>query len=88
MRTTFKWVGLVLAGMLLLGLVLFGVARLMGPSPADRAALDQMGERQMPAGRNGFAALWLLPWDVPQAAQETIAREDDARFRPEDMWPE
>jgi hypothetical protein len=63
-------------------MAIFTVARLQGPSEAQRAAVRTMEARAQPAGRNGFAALWVMPYAVPAAQRESLTAEDVARYVP------
>ena len=61
MKSAFKWLGLVVGVLFLAAAVIFMAARLQGPTAAQRDAVAQMQVVTKPAGRNAFAALWLLP---------------------------
>ncbi|HEY0659874.1 MAG TPA: hypothetical protein VGD21_00910 [Lysobacter sp.] len=65
---------------LLVLIVLFAVSRLRGPTAEQQEALVLLEEKDKPAGRNAFAAIWLLPYDVPESEQEDIAAADVRRF--------
>lgn len=80
MKRAWRWI-LGTAGLLLLAaIVLFMVSRLRGPDAEERAALALMDRQDTPPGRNAFAAMWLLKYDMPEARQEEIAAEDVRRF--------
>ena len=83
MKRALRWiVGVVVV--LSLGLILlFAVSRLRGPEPAELSALGTLERQDPPAGRNAFAAMWLLKYDVPEGQQERIAAEDVRRFERE-----
>lgn len=69
-------------GLLLsLGLVmaLYAHARLRGPSPEQQAALSTL-QRVPPTGRNAFAALWLLAYEVPGAEVDAVMDADRRAF--------
>lgn len=82
MKSAFKWLGLVVGVLFLAAAVIFMAARLQGPTAAQRDAVAKMQVVTKPAGRNAFAALWLLPYDVPEAEQEAVAAEDVRRYTP------
>lgn len=96
MVRVFKWLA---AGVLAIGFVLvavYGVSRAMGPSAAERQALQALQPDKPPTGRNGFAQLWLLPYAVPAGEQAAVLKADLARYAkgPEafkatadDRWP-
>lgn len=87
MKSAFKWLGLVAGLLLLAAVALFLAARLQGPTSAQRDAVAEMQVVPEPAGRNAFAALWLLPYDVPEAQQEAVAAEDVQRYSPAGSLP-
>lgn len=58
----------------------WGLSRLTGPTDAQEAALAAMHEPPM-TGRNAFGALWLLPYEIPEAQREAVLAEDLRRFR-------
>jgi flagellar biogenesis protein FliO len=65
MVRVFKWLA---AGGLAIGLVLmaaYGLSRAMAPTKAEQQALQALRPGSPPAGSNGFAQLWLLPYAVP-----------------------
>ncbi|MDH5823368.1 hypothetical protein QFW77_10265 [Luteimonas sp. RD2P54] len=70
----------VLLGLVVAVVALWGWSRWRGATPAQRDALAVMQREEPQPGRNAFAALWLLGWDVPEEAQEALAREDARRF--------
>lgn len=68
---------------------LWAWSRVKGPTPAQREALALMAEFEEPAGRNAFAALWTLPYDVPEEEQAAVVAEDTAYWReiaPYEEW--
>lgn len=75
-----RWVaGLLLLIVCVAGSV-WGVSRLAGPTDAQEAALAAMEDPPM-TGRNAFGALWLLPYEIPEAQREAVLAEDLRRFR-------
>lgn len=76
-----RWTGYVAGAVLLLVVGLWSVSRLRGATAEQEAALAVMQQPWQPQGRNAFAALWLLPYDVPEAAQAAILAEDARRLR-------
>jgi hypothetical protein len=87
MKSAFKWLGLVAGVLFVAAVVIFIVARLRGPTAAQRDAVLEMQVVPEPVGRNAFAALWLLPYDVPEAEQEAVAAEDVRRYSPAASMP-
>lgn len=72
-------VGVVLFAVL--GVVtLYAASTLRGATTGQRAALAIMELPGAAPGRNAFAALWLLPYDIPAAELDTVAEEDVRRF--------
>ena len=77
MRTVMRWLGwLILGGCLLLvGTALF--FRIAGPGAAARAALALLQDADpVEAGRNAFASLWLIEYDVPAQQRDALAAQD------------
>lgn len=58
----------------------WGLSRLAGPTDAQKAARALMEDPPM-TGRNAFGALWLLPYEIPEAQREAVLAEDLRRFR-------
>lgn len=77
-----KWAAIVLAVLVLLAILVWAAARLTGTTASQRAALETMQLPPEPSGRNGFAALWVLPYDVPTEMEQAILAED-ARLQAE-----
>ncbi len=75
-----QWiVGVVLFAVL--GIVaLYAASSLQGATTEQKAALALMERPGAAPGRNAFAALWLLPYDVPDGEIEAIADEDVRRL--------
>jgi hypothetical protein len=78
MRKILKWSGIVL---LLAVPALWALSRWMPPSAEQRQALEVLAQRDVPEGRNAFAAIWFLPFDVPEEQLETVLAEDVEKFR-------
>lgn len=80
MRKLLRWIGVVLLALLLAVVGLWLLSRALGPSDEQEAALASL-ERAGPApGRNAFAALWLLTYDIPEDAQDAIVAQDAKSF--------
>ena len=79
-----RWVGGVFAFAVLGVVTLYVASGLRGATTEQRAALAVMEQPGAAPGRNAFAALWLLPYDVPQNELEAIAAEDMRRFAARD----
>lgn len=73
-----RWLALTLAGLLVALVGLWLASRLLGATPAQRAALETMQAPWTPPGRNAFDAVWLLCWDVPADAEAAIVAQDMA----------
>ena len=76
----------VLAGVLVMGVVLWTWSRLQPPASGQRDAVALLQPSPQPAGRNAFAALWLLGRDVPEARLQRVAAADMQRIRGELAW--
>ncbi|WP_407351955.1 hypothetical protein [Luteimonas sp. R10] len=81
MRRWLRRAGIVLLALLAALALLWSGSRLRGPTQVQRHALQLMASSPQPEGRNAFPALWLLPYDVPNAEQEAVAAEDVERMR-------
>ena len=79
-RAIFKSVAVVAALLVLLALAVYLVSRASGPSRAEREALALIDAPVVNAGRDGFAALYTVARDVPQAEQAAVLAEDMRRF--------
>lgn len=75
-----KWTARALVAFMLMAVAAWSLSRWLGPTDAQEVALKAI--RQLPPleGRNAFGALWLLPYDIPQAEQERVLAEDLRRF--------
>lgn len=75
--TVMKWIGAVVAVVVLIVAGLFVYGRLRGPDAAGRAALAAMQPtRAPPAGRNAFPVLWLARWPVPDDQLQAVTAAD------------
>ena len=75
--TVLKWIGAVVAVVILIVAGLFAYGRLRGPDAAGRTALAAMQPARMPpAGRNAFPVLWLARWPVPDDQLQAVAAAD------------
>lgn len=72
----FKGVLLAGAALVLLVLAVYLVSRAMGASQAEREALALVDAPAPADGRDGFAALWSLGYDVPASEQERVLADD------------
>ncbi|MES2670215.1 MAG: hypothetical protein V4673_07325 [Pseudomonadota bacterium] len=79
-RQGLKWAARMLMAFMLLTVAAWSLSRWLGPTDAQDAAL--VGIRKIPPlnGENAFGALWLLPYDIPQAEQERVLAEDMRRL--------
>ncbi len=75
--TVLKWIGAVVAVVILIVAGLFAYGRLRGPDAAGRAALAALQPaRTPPAGRNAFPVLWLSRWPVPDDQLQAVTAAD------------
>lgn len=82
MRRAMRWIGFLGLALLVLVVGVFAVSRLMGPTDAQRAALALLeADDPKPTGRNAFASLWLIEYDVPEAEREALVQVDAERYR-------
>jgi hypothetical protein len=65
-----------LVGVLLLMIAVWATSRFMGPSDAQEAALATMRKPLPKVERNAFAALWLMPYDVPVSQRDAVFADD------------
>ncbi|MGH6644014.1 MAG: hypothetical protein ACRED3_15095, partial [Bradyrhizobium sp.] len=80
MGKALKWVGMVFFCLVLLALALYAISRLM-PVPEDEVeALALLDAPDPLPGKNGFAVLWLLRYDVPLDQAEQLLNQEVARF--------
>ena len=86
MRRFFRWFGLVVFGAVVLAVVAYLVSRWMPVPRADADALALVEAPRPMAGRNGFAALWSLKYDIPVAEAERLLADDVVRFDASRAW--
>ncbi len=87
MAQVFRWLASILAGVVLLaaGIAVFVtvawlLSRAVGPSKVEREALALIDTPPPRGERDGFAALYTVSHDVPQAEQAAVLAEDVRRF--------
>ena len=80
MKRAAQWIVGMLLFAVLGGVTLYAASSLRGASTGQRAALASMQQPGIAPGRNAFAALWLLPYAVPEAELDAVADEDVRRF--------
>lgn len=56
--------------------VAWGISRALGPSDGQARTLAAMRALPPLAGSDAFGTLWLLPYDIPEAAQAAVLAED------------
>lgn len=74
-----RWLERLGTGLLVVVLVLAALwtwSRLRGPTPAQRAALGLLETPNVFEGRNAFDAIWVLPYDVPEAEITAVVDTD------------
>lgn len=81
MRKVLKWAGVALLMLLAVVGGLWSLSRFHGPTEAQKQALAVLAQKDVPKGRNAFAAIWLLPYDVPKDQLEAVTAQDMERFR-------
>lgn len=80
MARVFKWVTLVMVGLVLCVAAVWLVSRALGPSKTEREALALIDAPAPRGERDGFAALYTVSRDVPEAEQAAVLAEDVRRF--------
>ena len=75
-----KWLAIALALLVLGVAAVWLVSRMTGPGAAEREALAMIDTPSTASGRNGFAALYSLSHQVPEAEQAPVLAEDLRRF--------
>lgn len=80
MRKAMRWIGGIVAGLLVFVLLMWGLSRLLGPDRESREALALMQQSWDPPGENAFDAIWLLPYAVPEDRIHAIAAADMQRM--------
>ncbi|KAF1710354.1 hypothetical protein CSC70_06610 [Pseudoxanthomonas kalamensis DSM 18571] len=87
MRKAIKWMFWMLGGVLLLAVLVWLASRMSRVPPEQAQALAMLDAPiPVPAGRNGFAALWSLQYDIPVDKAEALLAQDVQRFA--DFKPE
>jgi hypothetical protein len=74
-----RWLTVLLA-LPLLYVVIVMTLRVIGPSAEQKQAVALMSTAPFRIERDAFAALWLMPFDVPEAELEAVARRDIETF--------
>ncbi|NCT72388.1 MAG: hypothetical protein GXC75_15715 [Xanthomonadaceae bacterium] len=82
----FKWFGSVAFGMGVLALASYWASRLMPIPAGDAEALALVEAPRPTTGRNGFAALWSLKYDIPVADAERLLAAEVSRFEAMPVW--
>lgn len=80
MRKVVRWFATIVGCLLLLAMLLYGVASLRGATDEQKSALALLEDPGPPAGRNGFALVWLLEYDMPDSEREAVLAQDVQRF--------
>lgn len=80
MRKVVRWFATIVGCLLLLTMLLYGVASLRGPTDEQKSALALLQDPGPPAGKNGFALVWLLKYDIPDAEREAVLAQDVQQF--------
>ncbi|MGX5732020.1 hypothetical protein ACWKWK_15995 [Pseudoxanthomonas beigongshangi] len=81
MKRMLRVVSGVVLGVLVLAGALFATSRLHWPTRAQQRALAEMTTPlPVPAGKNAFADVWLLRYDLTETERTRIAGEDVERF--------
>lgn len=75
-----KWVVRTLFAFILLLMAAWSLSRWLGPTDAQEGALATIRKVPPLTGENAFGALWLLPYDIPEAEQERVLAEDMRRL--------
>lgn len=72
-----KRIGAALATLALVLVALYGWSRWLGPTAEQERALAVMAAGQAPpVGRNAFAGLWLMPYDIPAGRRDEVFERD------------
>jgi hypothetical protein len=80
MRKVGHWLATITGGLLLLLVLLYGMASLRGPTDEQNAALALLEGPGPPTGSNGFALVWLLAYEMPDAERESVLAQDVKLF--------
>ncbi len=76
-----RWAVGALLAFMLLTVAAWSLSRFLGPTDAQEAALAMMREPLPPVQRNAFPALWLMPYDIPDAKRDEVFAEDLRRLK-------
>lgn len=63
------------------GVALWSVSRVRGPSPAQRAAVAELSALPALNGPNGFQTLWQLAYAIPAGERDAVFAEDVRRWK-------
>lgn len=80
MHKALRWLKFMVLSVTVLTIALYGIARLRGPTEEQKAALALLEVRPPPPGRNAFALVWLMPYDMQETDREQVLAEDVQRF--------
>lgn len=80
-RRALNWTVRTLLAFMLLAVAAWSLSRWLGPTDAQEAALAMMREPLPPVQRNAFPALWLMPYDIPDAKRDEVFAEDLRRLK-------
>jgi len=86
MQGFFRWFSLFVFGAVVLAVVAYLVSRWMPFPRADADALALVEAPRPMAGRNGFAALWSLKYEVPVVEAERLLADELVRFDASSVW--
>jgi hypothetical protein len=75
-----KWLAAFFCLLVIAAAGVFMVSRSQGVTPGREDAIALLESPMEMPGRNAFAAVWLLGYDVPEGEIEPVAAEDVARF--------
>jgi len=75
-----KGIVVAIAVLVLFAAAVWGLSRAMGPTAAEREALALIDAPPVASGRDGFAALYTVGHDVPEAERAAVLAEDVRRF--------
>ncbi|KAF1692701.1 hypothetical protein [Pseudoxanthomonas koreensis] len=83
-----KWLALAVAAAVLFVVVVWLASRATGPSAAESDALALIDAAPANQGRGGFAALYTVAHDVPEAEQAGVLAEDVRHFATAPLVPD
>ena len=75
-----KWIVVVVVALVLLAGAVWGLSRAMGPTAVERQALAMIDAPPESPGRDGYAELYTVGHDVPEAERAAVLAEDVRRF--------